>query len=66
MDGRNRNARICPKCGADQSHVYDSRVNRGNDFLERRRKCGVCGARWKTVEIEYKAFAAITKKGRAK
>lgn len=61
MDGRNRNARVCPKCGAKESRVYDSRVNSETEILERRRECSACGARWMTVE----KIVSIIRKGRA-
>lgn len=66
MGEKKRNARVCPKCGAADSRVKDTRLNKDTGILERRRECSACGARWKTVEIEYKAFAAIVRKGRSR
>ena len=40
---------VCPDCGEIQSDVYNSRVNyRGQ---KRHRKCRLCGAKWKTLEV---------------
>lgn len=43
----------CPKCGAAESAVIDSRPI--EDAVRRRRACGGCGARWTTVERNIEA-----------
>ena len=44
----------CPKCNSDQLFVADSR--RTDELVTRRRKCGVCGIRFTTVEITQEAY----------
>ena len=40
----------CPKCGADNDQVVDSRATHGGDTIRRRRKCLACGYRYTTYE----------------
>lgn len=40
---------FCPKCGMQNAYVYDSRVLE-NGTRERKKKCGCCGARYRTRE----------------
>lgn len=46
---RERNARVCPKCGGE-SKVYDVRIFTDGQ-LHRKRVCLSCGVKWRTVEI---------------
>lgn len=43
-------ALVCPKCGGDTG-VKDSRPNRDNTGIRRRRLCEVCGYRFTTWEM---------------
>lgn len=65
MSQRSRNARVCPKCGLEQSRVIDTRVNKDTQILQRRRECHVCGLRWTTVEINNTMFAALVQRSKA-
>lgn len=40
----------CPKCGADNDKVVDSRPAENNDSIRRRRECNECGFRFTTYE----------------
>ncbi len=40
----------CPKCGADDDKVLDSRAAREGAAIRRRRECLTCGARFTTYE----------------
>ena len=40
----------CPKCGADNDQVVDSRANHEGNTIRRRRKCLTCGFRYTTYE----------------
>lgn len=40
----------CPKCGADNDQVVDTRATHGGDTIRRRRKCLACGFRYTTYE----------------
>ena len=41
---------VCPHCGSTQTGVTDSRFY--SQQRVRRRKCGECGHRWGTVEVD--------------
>ena len=41
---------ICPKCGANDDKVLDSRPTDDGFAVRRRRVCLVCGARFSTIE----------------
>jgi len=40
----------CPKCGADDDRVLDSRAAREGAAIRRRRECAACGHRFTTYE----------------
>lgn len=40
----------CPFCGADDTHVVDSRVSEEGDSVRRRRRCARCEKRFTTYE----------------
>ena len=40
----------CPKCGADNDKVVDSRTLREGAAIRRRRECSMCGNRFTTYE----------------
>ena len=40
----------CPHCGECQDRVTDSRFDVVDNYIKRRRQCGVCGIRWTTAE----------------
>ena len=40
----------CPKCGADEDRVLDSRAAREGAAIRRRRECAQCGYRFTTYE----------------
>jgi len=40
----------CPRCGADNDHVVDSRQVRDGQAIRRRRECDACGERFTTYE----------------
>jgi len=40
----------CPKCGADDDKVLDSRAARDGAAIRRRRECAACGHRFTTYE----------------
>ena len=43
----------CPKCNSNQICVYDSRNKK---YVIRKRKCLICGNRWKTIEIPQEEY----------
>ena len=50
----------CPRCGADDDKVVDSRSAREGLAVRRRRECAACGERFTTYEyIEAKQFRVI-------
>lgn len=65
MNRKKRNARVCPKCGQEQSHVEDTRVDKKTQILQRRRVCRSCGTKWMTVEINKSLFAALVQMSKA-
>ena len=40
----------CPKCGADDTRVVDSRLQEKSNAIKRRRECRSCGYRFTTFE----------------
>lgn len=40
---------ICPKCGAENKYVTNSRTIKG--LKTRRRRCKECGENWTTIEV---------------
>ena len=40
----------CPRCGADNDEVVDSRGSKEEPVVRRRRECQVCGGRFTTIE----------------
>lgn len=40
----------CPKCGADDTRVIDSRMQDTSNAIKRRRECRTCGYRFTTFE----------------
>lgn len=40
----------CPRCGADNDKVVDSRGSKEEPVVRRRRECQVCGGRFTTIE----------------
>jgi transcriptional repressor NrdR len=56
----------CPKCGAFEDKVVDSRVARDGSNIRRRRECIECGFRFTTYEeIERTELRVIKRDGRA-
>jgi len=54
----------CPRCGADDDKVVDSRSAREGLAVRRRRECAACGERFTTYEyIEAKQFRVIKRNG---
>lgn len=51
MREESSNVRTCPNCWAEDSRVYDVRLEEATGILKRRRECRACGHRWITVEI---------------
>jgi transcriptional repressor NrdR len=55
----------CPRCGADEDRVVDSRSVREGRAIRRRRECGVCGERFTTYEtFETHPVLVIKRDGR--
>ena len=52
----------CPFCGADDTHVIDSRVNEEGDSIRRRRRCASCDKRFTTYERIELTMPVIVKK----
>ena len=40
----------CPRCGADNDKVVDSRGSKEEPVVRRRRECQECGGRFTTIE----------------
>lgn len=52
------NGRVCPKCGSRKTCVYADGVF--DEIYYRKRKCPVCGKKWRTVEVEFwKGFGVM-------
>ena len=49
----------CPKCGATDICVIDSRII--GDTVRRRRGCAVCNHRFTTYEVSEKQYAVLRK-----
>jgi len=55
----------CPKCGADEDRVLDSRAARDGAAIRRRRECAQCGYRFTTYEeIDRDEVQVIKRDGR--
>ena len=55
----------CPKCGADEDRVLDSRTARDGAAIRRRRECLTCGARFTTYEeVDRDEVQVIKRDGR--
>ena len=55
----------CPKCGADEDRVLDSRAAREGAAIRRRRECEKCGYRFTTYEeIDRDEVQVIKRDGR--
>jgi len=55
----------CPKCGADEDKVLDSRALREGAAIRRRRECLRCGCRFTTYEeIDRKEVLVVKRDGR--
>jgi len=56
----------CPKCGAVEDRVIDSRAAKESDSIRRRRECLTCHFRFTTYEeIERAGFRVIKRDGRS-
>ena len=54
----------CPFCQSDDSKVLDSRPDPEGRSIRRRRECGRCGRRWRTLErVEDEMPLVIKKNG---
>ncbi len=53
---------LCPKCGALNDQVIDSRLTRDGAVIRRRRKCAKCGHRFTTYEEALKEDLMVLKK----
>ena len=54
----------CPFCQSDDSKVLDSRPDPEGKSIRRRRECGRCGRRWRTLErVEDEMPLVIKKNG---
>jgi transcriptional repressor NrdR len=54
----------CPFCQSDESKVLDSRPDPEGKSIRRRRECGRCGRRWRTLErVEDEMPLVIKKNG---
>jgi transcriptional repressor NrdR len=55
----------CPRCGADDDRVVDSRLVREGRAVRRRRECGTCNVRFTTYETyEVRPVMVIKRDGR--
>lgn len=52
----------CPSCGAQSSHVLDSRPVEEGNSIRRRRECEGCGKRFTTYEMIETAPITVVKK----
>lgn len=52
----------CPSCGKDEDRVVDSRPNKDNTAIRRRRFCNSCGKRFTTYEYVERVPVQIIKK----
>lgn len=52
----------CPSCGKDEDRVIDSRPNKDNTAIRRRRFCNSCGKRFTTYEYVERVPVQIIKK----
>lgn len=42
----------CPECGKTATRVVESKPDYKRGSVRRRRKCGACGCRWTTYEVD--------------
>jgi len=55
----------CPRCGADNDHVVDSRQVHDGRAVRRRRECDACGERFTTYEhVEVRPLLVVKRDGR--
>ena len=55
----------CPKCGADDDKVLDSRAVREGAAIRRRRECASCGFRFTThEEVDRDEVIVVKRDGR--
>lgn len=55
----------CPKCGANDDKVLESRASNDNSAIRRRRECLACGQRYTSYErIEEKQIRVVKNDGR--
>jgi transcriptional repressor NrdR len=55
----------CPKCGAQEDKVIDSRASREGATIRRRRECAGCGHRFTTYEeVEHEGLMVLKRDGR--
>ncbi len=55
----------CPRCGADNDHVVDSRQVHDGRAVRRRRECDACGERFTTYEyVEARTVLVVKRDGR--
>lgn len=52
----------CPYCGTESTRVVSSRKLKAGDQVERRRKCGECGQRFKTRESVHRDRLLVVKR----
>src|SRR3989442_14836644 len=57
-----RSTMRCPKCGAQDDKVIDSRSSRDGAAIRRRRECLACGARFTTYEEIYREKLRVKKR----
>lgn len=53
----------CPKCGSNNTHVVDSRMQEQSNSIKRRRECRDCGYRFTTFERCEDPIEVIKRKG---
>src|SRR5437867_6749184 len=53
---------LCPKCGAEDDRVIDSRSSRDGTSIRRRRECLKCGKRFTTYEEIHREKLRIQKR----
>jgi len=56
----------CLKCKSVQHKVIDSKLNKSERYVRRRRECLECGFRWFTIEVDEKYFEYLNYMGEVK
>lgn len=51
----------CPYCGHGMSSITDTRPNKKESWIRRRRQCDNCGQRFTTIEILVSRFRKLRK-----